>query len=270
MSRAILRVCLFVGVAGCATTGKPNPLDGGAIPQFNPDSLTTELTGDRVYALVGSVVDSASGRPVPRAIVTASVNAVEKPAYAFTDDSGGFVLGRLQPGHYRILVRRIGYMPFNSRRDGIAGKIDTVRVRLRVNPYGELTTAVIASPQSCFASDTASVRIIARLQELVTGTSPGVVKSRAMFHLPSFSASQVTLVTDDSSCVRARQAEDSVIHTNPRAPATIPARQLYVVKVGTYNAVVDLGNRVEGDVMLSLSDPNWAYLGAFPVYTGDP
>jgi hypothetical protein len=73
-----------------------------------------------------------------------------------------------------------------------------------------------------------------------------------MLHLPGFDASQVTLVTDDSSCARARQAEDSFIHTNPRAPATIPARQLYAVKVGTYNVVVDLGNRVEGNVMLSL------------------
>lgn len=125
--------------------------------------------------------------------------------------------------------------------------------------------------QNCFASDTSSVRIVARLQRLVTGTSSGTVKSRAMFHLPSFNASDVTLVTDDSSCVRARQAEDSVIHaTNPRAPVSIPARPLYVVKVGTYNAVADLAQRVEGNVMLTLYDPNWAYLGSFPVYTGDP
>jgi hypothetical protein len=160
----VREVFLFAGVAACATTGKPNLPHEDAIPRFNRDSLTTALTGQRLYALVGAVVDSASGRPLRRAIVTAALDTIEKPAFTLTDDSGGFVIGRLRPGHYRILVRQVGYTPFNSRRDGIAGKIDTVRVRLQSNPYREMPTADKNNAQSCFASDTVSVRIIGRLQ----------------------------------------------------------------------------------------------------------
>jgi hypothetical protein len=92
-----------------------------------------------------------------------------------------------------------------------------------------------------------------------------------MLHVPFLTASEVTLVTDETSCVRARHALDSLVHaTNPHAPSELPARALYVVKLGTYNALVDLTTRVEGDYMLDLFDPSWAYLGSFPVYLGHP
>ena len=124
--------------------------------------------------------------------------------------------------------------------------------------------------QSCMAADTSSVRIIATIRRLVTGTT-GAAQSRAMLHLPSLAASQVTLVTDEASCLRARQAQDSLVHaTNPRSPSVIPARALYVVKLGTYNALVDPGPRTEGNVMLGFFDPSWVYLGSIPVYIGFP
>jgi hypothetical protein len=92
-----------------------------------------------------------------------------------------------------------------------------------------------------------------------------------MLHLPSLAASQVTLVTDEAACTRARQAQDSLVHaTNPSSPGVIPMRALYVVKFGTYNALVDPGPRTEGNVMLGLFDPNWTYLGSIPVYIGHP
>ena len=61
MNQSILKVFLFAGVAACATTRKPNLTHDAAIPEFNRDSLTTELTGERVYAVVGSVVPFAEG-----------------------------------------------------------------------------------------------------------------------------------------------------------------------------------------------------------------
>jgi hypothetical protein len=44
-----------------------------------------------------------------------------------------FVLGRVAPGHYQLLIRRIGYMANSQARDARAGVVDTVRVRLPVN-----------------------------------------------------------------------------------------------------------------------------------------
>jgi len=124
--------------------------------------------------------------------------------------------------------------------------------------------------QSCLGPDTASVRIIATTQGIVTGTTKAA-QTRAMLHLPNLTASEVTLVNDEASCVRARQALDSLVHaTNPSAPSVLPARALYVVKFGTYNALVDPTARTEGDYSLDLFAPNWAYLGSFSVYLGHP
>jgi hypothetical protein len=139
-----------------------------------------------------------------------------------------------------------------------------------------LALATIALPtrkldaQSCLGPDTASVRIIATIRGIVTGGTKAA-QSRAVLHLPKLMPSEITLVTDEASCVRARQAQDSLVHaTNPNSPSVIPARALYVVKLGTYNALVDPGPRTEGDVMLGWFDPNWTYLGSMPVYLGHP
>jgi hypothetical protein len=139
-----------------------------------------------------------------------------------------------------------------------------------------LSLATLALPtrkldaQSCLGPDTASVRIIATIRGIVTG-GPKAAQSRAMLHLPKLAASEVTLVTDEISCVRARQALDSLVHaTNPDAPRVLPARAMYVVKFGTFNALVDPTVRTEGDFTLDLFDPNWTYLGSIPVYLGHP
>jgi hypothetical protein len=144
------------------------------------------------------------------------------------------------------------------------------------NVFLLLSLATLALPsrkldgQSCLGPDTASVRIIATIRGLVTG-GPKAAQSRAMLHLPKLTASEVTLVTDEASCVRARQAQDSLVHaTNPAARRVLPARAMYVVKFGTFNALVDPTNRMEGDSVLDLFDPNWAYLGSFSVYLGHP
>jgi hypothetical protein len=89
-----------------------------------------------MYALVGTVVDSASGRPIQGAILT--LGPLQKPArWASSDDRGGFVLGRVPPGHYQLLVRRIGFMPFSQARDARAGVVDTVIAKLPMNKYGD-------------------------------------------------------------------------------------------------------------------------------------
>jgi hypothetical protein len=146
--------------------------------------------------------------------------------------------------------------------------------RLKMSLLVLVATSVLSvrqlHSQSCMTPDTVSVRIIARVQRLVSGTA-GAAQTRAMLHLPTLGASQVSLVTDEAACARARQAQDSLVHaTNPNSPSVMPVRALYVVKLGTYNGLVDPGPRTRGTPMLGLFDPNWAYLGSIPVYLGDP
>lgn len=264
MNRATLRVFLLVGVAACATAGKTNPPDYSAIPKFNRDSLTTDLTGQRVYALVGSVVDSASGRALQAATVTAFLDTAGKPVVAYTDDSGGFVLGRLQPGPYRIVFRRIGYMPIVSHRQGGAAKIDTLRVRLAVNPNGLSTTAVRDSasvaadlnrPQSLSAadaevirsrttpihagprgcvSDTSSDARIYRdgYASMVSRTDSQSIAQRTAFHLPTLRPGQVTIVTDAATCHLASVAYDKALGVSASSEAPI------VLRIGTQWLVI--------------------------------
>jgi hypothetical protein len=132
---SILATVATIALAcGCAHSGAtlPAPSLLAVIPQYNVDSVTRDSASNRMYALVGTVVDSASGRVIQAAIIT-----LRQPGNpdrgAFSDDRGGFVLGRVPPGHYQLLVRRIGYMPFVQARDARAGVVDTVRARLPVS-----------------------------------------------------------------------------------------------------------------------------------------
>lgn len=119
---------------GCAHSGKAlraAQFPPAVIPKYNVDSVTRDSVSNRMYALVGTVVDSASGRPLRGAII--SLGPLQKSApRAYSDDQGGFVLGRVPPGHYQLLVRRIGYMPFSQARDARAAVVDTVVARLPV------------------------------------------------------------------------------------------------------------------------------------------
>jgi hypothetical protein len=132
MKISILAIVTTMAVAGgCAHSGTtPHAAlwPPAVIPQYNVDSVTRDSAPNRMYALVGTVVDSASGRPVQGAII--SVGPRQKLVrWAYSDDRGGFVLGRVPPGHYQLLVRRIGYKQFSQTLDARAGVVDTVRVR---------------------------------------------------------------------------------------------------------------------------------------------
>jgi len=123
---------LACGCAHSGTTFRAAPWPPAVIPQYNVDSVTRDSASNRLYALVGTVVDSASGRPIPAAVITLRRPQTPDRA-AYSDDRGGFVLGRVVPGHYQLLIRRIGYMPNSQARDALAGVVDTVRARLPVS-----------------------------------------------------------------------------------------------------------------------------------------
>jgi len=133
MKISILAIAATTALAyGCAHSGaslRVAEWPPAIIPQYNVDSVTHDSASNRMYALVGTAVDSASGRPIQGAII--SLGPLPSPAgHAYSDDRGGFVVGRVVPGHYQLLVRRIGYMPYSQSCDARPGVVDTVRARL--------------------------------------------------------------------------------------------------------------------------------------------
>jgi len=112
------------------------------IPVFSQDSVTRDSTGRKLGALAGVVLDSASGSVVEGAQVVLRSPTVSNPRFVYTNKRGGFVIGKLEPGSYDILVRRVGFLPFVGRRDLRSGVVDTLTVRLAAS------TAILSTPSS--------------------------------------------------------------------------------------------------------------------------
>jgi hypothetical protein len=66
MKISILAIAATTALAcGCAhsgTTFRAAPWPAAVVPQYNVDSVTHDSASNRMYALVGTVVDSSSGR----------------------------------------------------------------------------------------------------------------------------------------------------------------------------------------------------------------
>ena len=103
------------------------------IPQYNVDSVTRDTASVGTYALVGTVVDSASGKPLESVQVVLRIPGGGRSFWTLTDNRGGFVLGRVPPGHYHMIVRRLGYVALAGVRDAAAGVVDTLRAKMAVH-----------------------------------------------------------------------------------------------------------------------------------------
>ncbi len=119
--------------------------------------------------------------------------------------------------------------------------------------------AQVAAGQACHAADSVSTDILAELNGLMTADDT----VRTSLQLPLATSSQIALITNETTCDRARQAVDSAVHaTNPIAPATLPARPLYLASVGAYFAIVDpMAHTGEWHPMYFF-DGNWNYVNS--------
>jgi len=109
-----------------ATAGYP----GLILPSLK--SLHDSLTGDfgQFSAFVGTVKDSASGRPIWSARVSALAH-LNGPQYTtMTDLQGNFVIGSLEPDRYLVTVNKVGYRIRPFLRYARPGVVDTVRALL--------------------------------------------------------------------------------------------------------------------------------------------
>jgi hypothetical protein len=116
------------------------------------------------------------------------------------------------------------------------------------------------SAQACKPADARSGRIIASLNSLMTGSSKDSL-TRKSLRLPNVPVSEIAIVADSAVCARAMYVLDSVVHvTNPDAPAHIPPRPLYVLRIGSYLAVTDPGDRGYDHMIINFFDAAWTWL----------
>ncbi len=124
------RLVPLVVACACATTSPRGDAIANPIQLFSQDSVTRDSTGKTVAALAGVVVDSASGSPLEASQVLLRSSGVLKPYFTFTDQRGSFVIGRVEPGSYQLMIRRLGYAAHVEQLTLRARVVDTLRVRL--------------------------------------------------------------------------------------------------------------------------------------------
>ena len=101
-----------------------------AIPVFDAGSATRDSSSAVMFALVGTVVDADSGQPLVSSEILVRRASDGKIMQTMTNSRGGFIMPRIPPGQYGLIVRRIGYVPLTDLRDASAGLVDTLRLKM--------------------------------------------------------------------------------------------------------------------------------------------
>jgi hypothetical protein len=130
---AIGVACALACAKSSGTIFRAVPWPPAIIPQYNVDSVTRDTASIGAYALVGTVVDSASGKSLESVQVILRGPGGGRSFWTITDNRGGFVLGRVPPGHYQMIIRRIGYFALTGVRDAQAGVVDTLRAKMALS-----------------------------------------------------------------------------------------------------------------------------------------
>jgi hypothetical protein len=143
MQRSLIVIVFAVGLAGCAgRVARLNNVEPGdprfagmmhvvaALPAFDAYSATHDSTLASVFALVGTVADLESGQPLHYSEIIIRRASDGKIVSTLTDARGGFILARIPPGQYGLIVRRVGYVPLTDLRTADPGMIDTLRLKM--------------------------------------------------------------------------------------------------------------------------------------------
>jgi len=83
----------------------------------------TDNNANQKFAISGSVVNDATGEPIPRALVTLQGSPMRS---TFTDSSGAFTIEGLAAGRYSLQAQKPGY--FGTRDRASSGSVQTVDV----------------------------------------------------------------------------------------------------------------------------------------------
>jgi hypothetical protein len=96
------------------------------LPDVGSRAAFGALTGVVVQAETGDALESAGVR-----IVAVTGDGGVSQRERATDAAGGFTFDSVVPGSYALHVRRLGETQDSANIHAIAGRIDTIRVRMR-------------------------------------------------------------------------------------------------------------------------------------------
>ena len=143
MQRRLAAIFVTLAVTGCAARTRVAPTvptlgpQGlglvhivAAIPAFDAESAMRDANSAPMFALTGTVVDLESGQPLVSSEIIVRRPSDGKIVSTLTDGRGGFMVPRIPPGQYGLIVRRVGYEPMADLRDARAGAIDTLRLKM--------------------------------------------------------------------------------------------------------------------------------------------
>jgi hypothetical protein len=131
---------------------------------------------------------------------------------------------------------------------------------LWVTPF-VLAFHAAAGQQRCHATDLNSAHFI---KTLIAAMDTSGSAFRAKLQLPLVSSSAITLVADPAVCARAGLAADSIFKVwEPTATLDPTTDPIYVIKIGTSYAVIDLNNTDDSDFdWVFIFGPLWEYRGS--------
>jgi len=95
--------------------------------------LSLAVAAQGTSVLTGTVVDGATGKPVPDVLVTVTSPALQGEETAVTDAEGVYRIGQLPPGSFTLKLDREAYRPY--LRQDVNLRVDrTVRVNVQLQP----------------------------------------------------------------------------------------------------------------------------------------
>jgi hypothetical protein len=276
--RSHLKVSLAIVIAiGCASSApKPKVASAGCdigcdessivtvyppgapgIPSFQSEVITGRDSGELLAALVGTVVDSVTGRALEGAsVVVRPRGTSDNRIGSFVDSHGGFVIRRVKPGPYQMLVRRIGFDAFTQDWDATQGKIDTARFRLRqASPFGYRPSVEKTARESagrsepmraistCLPADSGGTDALYGYRLVDTTDVVSRQKWRTNLGLAQVSVNEISLVSDERIC---RKAFDAFREEFRGHDKILDMKAVYVIKYGRDRFIIGNPNGPHG------------------------
>ncbi len=242
--------------AVCATLAGCLPFTGAGV-QVRSAPLASNVraavgTGD----LVGTVVDSATGQPIPNVVLFATtdtaIGAPVTPWKAVTDAQGRFSLSEVPAGWRVVEARAVGYARERHMIVVRRGRVDTLVVALRAGETllrqqrEELSLPTPVTP--CRPSDVSSAWLANALVEAIAA-SPAMGEGG----IARVKAEEIRLITKPGMCRRA------VAEWEQRNGKALQPPQIYLFELGDagfalYDPVESLGNNV---AVVPVFDRTW-------------